>query len=400
MTTPELQIQTIPTATKYTSRRRKRCEFMITNSTHSVSRRVMIRALAGGFITGRTLFASPPAPYYPRGNAWETRTPKAAAMDASALDDAMKYAAEHNSTGLVVVRGGRIVTEQYWQQWTPENAQPIYSSSKSIAATLVGMAIEDGRLQGLAQSAAAFIPAWKGTPKEAITLRHMLTMTSGLKVIPVRAVAEVDAFDETAALPLEHQPGDYWAYNTPVYRMLLRLVEIATNESINRYTIRKLAAPLGMQNSSWDCGPAPNGKTNCMWYRSSLRDMSKFGLLILRHGKWEGKQLISARFVKESTSTSQKLNESYGYLWWLNGKPSFMTPNGRKGEGMLWPDCPSDAFGALGAQDKKIYIVPSLDLVVARHGGAAGIARTAGEEGGGRTSFDNELLGRICRAVK
>lgn len=69
-------------------------------------------------------------------------------------------------------------------------------------------------------------------------------------------------------------------------------------------------------------------------------------------------------------------------------------------QGMLWPDCPADAFGALGAQDKKIYLVPSLNLVVARHGGAAGVARVPGEEGGGRSSFDNELLGRICRAVK
>lgn len=102
-----------------------------------------------------------------------------------------------------------------------------------------------------------------------------------------------------------------------------------------------------------------------------------------------------------AAGTSQKLNESYGYLWWLNGKASYKLPGGGGPQpGMLWPDCPPDAFGALGAQDKKIYIVPSLDLVVSRHGGPAGVARTPGAEGGGRSSFDNELLGRICRAVK
>ena len=218
----------------------------------------------------------------------------------------MKYAAEHNSTGLVIVRGGRIVTEQYWQQWTAETVQPIFSASKSVTATLVGMAIEEGKMKGVEQSASAFVPAWKGTPKEAITIRHMLTMTSGIKVGAVRAVAEVDAFDETAALPLEHKPGEHWAYNTPAYRMLLRMLEQATGENINAYTKRKFA-PLQLQNSSWDCGPAPQDKTNCSWYRSSLRDMSKFGLLILRNGKWEDRQLISQQFVKESTSTSQKL---------------------------------------------------------------------------------------------
>ena len=372
---------------------------MTTNNARLMSRRVMIRSLTGCVIAGRTLFAAQSKPYYPRGKDWETRAPKDAAMDAAALDDAVKYAAEHNSTGLVIVRGGRIVTEQYWQSWTAATAQPIFSSSKSVTATLVGMAIEEGKLKGVAQNAAAFVPTWKGSPKEAITIRHMLTMTSGLKVGAVRAVPDVDAFDETAALPLEHQPGEHWAYNTPVYRMLLRMLESASGESINQYTQRKFA-PLQLQQSSWDCSPAPQGKTNCSWYRSSLRDMSKFGLLILRNGKWDGKQLVSARFVKESTNTSQKLNEAYGYLWWLNGKPSFKLAGGRAGQGSLWPDCPPDAFGALGAQDKKIYVVPSLDLVIARHGGAAGVARTPGEEGGGRTSFDNELLSRVCRAVK
>jgi CubicO group peptidase (beta-lactamase class C family) len=174
------------------------------------------------------------------------------------------------------------------------------------------------------------------------------------------------------------------------------LLEIASRQSIDAFTTRKLSGPLGMAGSRWDCGPAPNGRTNCTWYRSSLRDMSRFGLLILRHGKWESRQLISEKYLDEATSTSQRLNESYGYLWWLNGKPSYRLPAGSAVQpGMLWPDCPADAFAALGAQDKKIYVVPSLDLVVARHGGAAGV----GAEGG-RASFNNELLGRVCRAAR
>src|SRR5262249_1904494 len=107
--------------------------------------------------------------------------------------------------------------------------------------------------------------------------------------------------------------------------------------------------------------------------------------------------LVSEKWLQEATSPSQKLNESYGYLWWLNGQKSYKLPVGLiTHKGMLWEDCPADAFAALGALDKKIYIVPSLDLVVARHGGAAG-ERSA--EGGGRDSFDNQLLGQICRAV-
>lgn len=366
-----------------------------------LSRRALLRAAAAGVsgLAGYAL-AAPQKVYWPRNGDWETRALVDAGINAAGIEDAVNFAAEHNSTGLVILRGGRIVVEKYWKEWTPQTAQPIYSSSKSVAATLIGMAIEDGKLKGVNQSMADFIPSWKGSPKEAITLRHVLSMTSGIKVGAVRVSAGVDAFEETAALPLEHKPGEHWAYNTPVYRLLLRVIEMASGESINQFTRSRLAAPIGMSHSSWDCSPGPNGKTNCAWYRSSLRDMARFGLLILRNGKWENKQVVSARYVKESTSSSQKINEAYGYLWWLNGKSSFKLPTGRSVQGALWPDCPADAFGALGAQDKKIYIAPSLDLVVARHGGASGMARGTGEESGGRTSFDNELLGRICRAVK
>ncbi len=364
-----------------------------------VSRRTMLRSLTGGLLVGRTLLRVQSKPYYPRGAFWEARSPVELGFDATALDEAVQYAARHNSTGLVIVRGGRLAAERYWQQWTPETAWPIFSASKSVAATLVGMAIEEGIFPGVEQSASALVPAWRGTPKESITIRHLLSMTSGIKVGMLRDGQFVDAFEQTAALPLDHPPGEHWDYNTAVYRMLLRMLEVASGETLNRYTQRKLA-PLQLRHSRWDCGLAPNNMTNCTWFRSTLREMAKFGLLVLHNGRWEDQQLISAPFVKESTSPSQKLNPSYGYFWWLNGKPSFRLPDGRVAQGTLWPDCPPDAFGALGAQDKKIYVVPSLDLVIARHGGPAGIELRPGDEPGGRSSFDNELLGRVCRAVQ
>src|SRR5205807_2627089 len=97
---------------------------------------------------------------------------------------------------------------------------------------------------------------------------------------------EVDAFEQTAALPLAHRPGEFWAYNTPIYRMLVHVIELASRETIDQFTIRKLSGPIGMSRSKWDCDPAPNNRTNCTWYRSGLRDMSRFGLFILRRGAW------------------------------------------------------------------------------------------------------------------
>jgi CubicO group peptidase (beta-lactamase class C family) len=370
-----------------------------------LTRREMIRLTTAASVAGvgaptANLFGAPNDPNWPTPTTWETRSLTDSGMNAAGIDDAVKYAAAHNSTGLVILRGGRIVTEQYWQGWNQDTAEPIFSSSKSLTSTLVGMAIEEGLIKGVNQSASDFVRSWKGTPKEAITIRHMLTMTSGIRVGAAAVSEKIDAFEETAALPLQHQPGEFWAYNTPVYRMLVHILEIASKQKIDDFTRRKLSGPLGITHSSWDCPPGPNGVTNCTWYRSGLRDMSRFGLLVVREGKWGSRQLISAKWLKEATTTSQKLNESYGYLWWLNGKPSYRLPAAASGvhEGMMWPDCPPDAFGALGAMDKKIYVVPSLDLVVSRHGPAAGVARAAGEGGAG--SFDNQLLGRICRATK
>ena len=362
-----------------------------------MTRRALFRMAAAGAVAGvSSRRFSAQSVYWP-GSTWETRTPRDAGMSAEGVEEALAYAGAHNSTGLVILRGGRIVAERYWNGWTETTAQPIFSSSKSLTSVLVGMAIEEKRIKSVGETASDFVASWKATPKEAITIRHMLSMTSGIRVGAAAVSPEIDAFDQTAALPLEHTPGEFWAYNTPVYRMLIRVLEIASKESIDAFTTRKLAGPIGMSVSKWDCDPAPKNQTNCTWYRSGLRDMSRFGLMILRKGRWENRQLVSEAWLRESTVTSQRLNESYGYLWWLNGKASFRLPAAVQGvrQGMLWPNCPPDAFGALGAQDKKIYVVPSLDLVVSRHGGASGAAA----EGGGRMSFDNELLGRVCRAV-
>ena len=375
---------------------------MVKGRTPTLSRRVVIRALAGSLIPSPQWTASLSRlrdPYYPGRVKWETLSPVEAGIDPQALESVVRYAATHNSTGFLILRGGRIVTEQYWQQWTPEVSQPIFSAGKSLIAILVGMAIEEGLLKGVEQRVSTFVPSWRGTSKEAITIRHLLTMTSGLQLGGALTLPYLDVFARTTALPLEHRPGEHWAYNSSASQMLLRLLEMASGERLNRYTQRKLA-PLQLHHSSWDCGLAPNDQLNCTWFRSSLRDMAKFGLLMLRQGRWADRQLIGAAFVKEATSTSQMLNKAYGYLWWLNGKSSFLLPDGRGGHGMLWPDCPPDAFAALGAEDKKIYVVPSLDLVVARHGGPSGVELSPGDALGPRSSFDNQLLRRISHAVK
>jgi len=129
----------------------------------------------------------------------------------------------------------------------------------------------------------------------------------------------------------------------------------------------------------------------------SARDMARFGLMVLGNGTWAGKDIIEDKtYLCDATKKSQDLNQSYGYLWWLNGENSFRLPGpaSERLEGGLVPTAPADMFAALGAADKKIYIVPSLDLVVVRHGGSAGEMMSAS------SSFDRQLWDMLMPSVK
>lgn len=107
-------------------------------------------------------------------------------------------------------------------------------------------------------------------------------------------------------------------------------------------------------------------------YHSSTRSMARFGLLALNQGKWGNEQIVNEAFFKESTSSSQNINPSYGYLWWLNGKSQYMLPSTQTiFPGMLIPNAPSDLYAAMGAEDQRIYVIPSKKMVIIRMGKAS-----------------------------
>ena len=124
---------------------------------------------------------------------------------------------------------------------------------------------------------------------------------------------------------------------------------------------------------------------------SNARSMARFGLLLLNKGKWDNTPILNdENYFNSQMSTSQNLNLSYGYLTWLNGKSSSMVPNLRTVfPRSIIPEAPSDLYAALGKNDQKIYVVPSLQLVVVRMGNPAGSTEFA------LSGFDNELWGKL-----
>lgn len=123
--------------------------------------------------------------------------------------------------------------------------------------------------------------------------------------------------------------------------------------------------------------------------------MARFGLLSLNEGKWNTEQILPAAFLNEATTTSQSLNNAYGYLWWLNGKANYRLPQTQlQFQGSLIPDGPIDMFCALGKNDQKIYVVPSKKMVVVRMGNAA-----TGENFA-LSGFDNDLWKKINAVIQ
>lgn len=316
------------------------------------------------------------------GDNWETVSPASAGWDEARLNEALAYAGENQSTAMVVLYRGRIMAERYWRDWNLHSAAAIASCQKSVTSLLTGIAQEEGLLR-IDDPVSHYLGAgWTKAPPEAeerITLRHLLTMTSGLA-------------DD---LSYEVDAGTRWYYNTPAYYRLKAVIERAAGVSMNDFTRTRLLERIGMQDSVWFgelLAPPPGQQL-----RSSARNMARFGLLILNDGNWGAEAIIGdTQYLAESVTTSQELNLSYGYLWWLNGQPSHVLPGPARQtrEGPFIPAAPSDMVSALGVGDKKIYLVKSMDLVVTRHGAAAGMGRTEAV-----SSFDNLLWQKLMAAA-
>jgi CubicO group peptidase (beta-lactamase class C family) len=326
------------------------------------------------------------ATYFPPiGNdEWENTDAQTLGWDVAKLNDAISYAASNKTYGLMILYKGRIVTEKYWNGWNLDTKYPINSAGKSITAFLVGVAQKEGLLNINHKTSQYLGNGWTSLPaskENAITIRHQLTMTTGLDdTVPD------DNCKTPSCLTYKADAGTRWAYHNAPYRLLQDVVEKAADINFNQFTKTRLSDKIGMKNSFW---------FNHVLFLST-RDMARFGLLTLHRCSWNGiKVLDDDTYFSAMINTSQSLNLSYGYLWWLNGKASVMLPSLQTVfNGPLAPDAPPDLLMALGKDDKKIYVSPSLDLVVVRHGDDAGTS-TAGP-----SSFDNAFWAKLRLAIK
>lgn len=344
-------------------------------------------ALIGDFVTTRVVQAVDDATnYFPPLAAaaeWEQISPAEVGYDSTKLAEALDFARQQRSSGVVVLYRGKILTEGYWNpDDLPADGQKanakkkagysmrasgrdaaghviedVASAQKSISAVLAGLAQERGLLKISDPVHKLLGQGWsKATAEQeaAITIRHLLTMTSGL--------------DED--LRFEAAPGTRWFYNSIAYARVLMCTAAAAKLDRNDLTKQWLTGPIGMSDSRWSQRRVPAGMDakNGVGLTTTARDLARFGVLIMNNGDWNGQAIIKDKqFLYDALHPSQELNPSYGYLWWLNGQSQVM--RGRQlVAGPLVPTAPPDLVAALGALQRKLYVVPSQHLVVTRLG--------------------------------
>jgi len=159
---------------------------------------------------------------------------------------------------------------------------------------------------------------------------------------------------------LAAEPGLEWDYSDPAIMHLALSFKNITGKEISEFMDDRVFQPIGIEHLSWDIqggggfiGPHTNAHRGI---HVSARELARFGYLMLRNGKWEGDQVIPSWWIDLSTKTSQNMNRNYGYTWWVNSA------------GTMWPGMPQDTYALRGYRTNKCYIIPSLDLVIARIG--------------------------------
>lgn len=328
----------------------------------------------------------PQTMYFPpvSGSAWETVSPATLGWNEANIPALKEYLAQKNSKSFIVLVNGRIVMEEYFNGHNATATWQWNSAGKTLASTVTGIAQQEGLLTINDKVSKHIGLGWTSEPlakENLILVRHLLTMTTGLNdsselVIKPNLTYMADA-------------GTRWSYAN-VFQKLMDVNASASGQDFETYFNAKLKNKIGM-DGFWNFG------TIFYIYHSNTRSMARFGLLALNQGKWNAEQIVNEAFFSAATNTSQDINPSYGYLWWLNGKSKYMVPGGQTVyPGTLVPNAPADMYAAMGASDQRIYVVPSKKMVVIRMGDASNPDNPNFAVSG----FDNEFWGKLNTVIK
>ncbi len=293
-------------------------------------------------------------------NTWQTDAPENHGMNSEILENMHDRLASAPVYAVVTAKDGVIVDEYYAEGYDENSAFPFHSASKSFTGALIGIAIDEGYIGGVDDLLSDYLPqvADFTDGKEKITLRHLLTHTSGIEWYEwgggysnwEEFRSQDNWVDYILGRNMVYEPGTVFNYSTGNTHLLSAALEAAIGKSQVEYANEKLFEPLGMTTAQWGTDPqgiADGGNGLVL----SCRDAARFGQLCLNGGVWHDRRLIPADWLTQSTSVQNNgagdNTGSYGFQWWIRQFNGY------------------DCYFAFGAFGQYIFVVPELDLVVA-----------------------------------
>jgi CubicO group peptidase (beta-lactamase class C family) len=267
----------------------------------------------------------------------------------------------------VVIKNDSMVHEQYWDGYGPDSYTNSFSMAKTVTSILIGAAIDEGKIKSVDQPVGDFLPEFKEGENAKLTIRHLLTMSSGINfdedyvnpiAYPAAAYYGKDLKKLTYGYKVVEEPGKTFSYLSGNTELLGFILEKATGKTPSDYASEKLWKPLGAKNNAFWSLDHENGmeKVYCC-LNSNAPDFARFGKLYLDSGKWNGTQLISVDYVLNSVKPADlmddfgKKNQKYGYSWWII--PDY------KGHSIFY------ARGILG---QYVVCIPDQKMIVVRLG--------------------------------
>ncbi len=308
--------------------------------------------------------------YFPETDTWETLSLSQAGFDDSKVENLKKVLQNNNTRAFLLLKDGKIVIEEYFNKdllgkdFNQNSTWYWASAGKTLTATTVGIAQENGKLD-INETTQKYLgkdfTSLTNEKESLITIRHQLTMTSGLDM----EVHDSHCF-EPQCLQYKADAGTRWDYHNGSYTLLHEVITNATGTKFEDYFNQNLRDKIGM-DGFWQF------VQNDHVYFSKPRSMARFGQLILNKGEWNGETIIKdKKYLNDMLNTSQNLNQAYGYLWWLNGKSSGMVPGVQVVfKQSITPSAPAEMVAAMGKNGQLINIIPSKKIVMIRMGETA-----------------------------
>jgi CubicO group peptidase (beta-lactamase class C family) len=305
-------------------------------------------------------------------------TPEARGLDPAPLSELVGLIEEGERFpdlhSLLIVKNGFLVLEEYFAGWNSERLHTLQSVSKSFTSALIGIAIENGEIEGIDEPVIDFFPEWHdelaAEPRRAaMKLEDLLTMRSGTDYHERGSDSPHFQLNRTARgwdrfyleRPMARDPGTYWQYDSGGVILMSAILERRAGMHADAYADRYLFPALGIERSSWfrnqDGHPHTGGGLHLL-----PLDMARFGQLYLQGGRWGDQQIVPRWWAEASSKNVVPFNPprghvvGYGYLWWI------MEPD---------PDGAGEEtiYAAMGFRAQYIFVIPEHDMVVVVTGG-------------------------------